>query len=62
MRLSQIMHNRSQKMNMKKQKPKIKFQNMWKIKNDFFPKSFDLDFGGVGVLRERKNGTWEKWL
>jgi hypothetical protein len=27
-----------------------------------FSKSFVIDFGGVGVLRERKSGTWEEGL
>jgi hypothetical protein len=41
----------------KKQNSKICEKS--KIKLIFF-KSFDIHFGGVGVLTERKSGTWEE--
>jgi hypothetical protein len=41
----------------KKQSSKISCEKS-KIKIAFF-KSFDICFGGVGVLRERNDGAWE---
>jgi hypothetical protein len=53
MRLVQVVQNRFQKMNMKKKSSKICEKSKIKL---IFSKSFDIHFGGVRGLRERKIG------